>query len=632
VSETARVHHAGAQGRPPGASGGLERRRRRRRGRRSARRAFLSLFSPRLPFVALFFATIDLRSLPPSPVASFQQLDLNWFFGKIGRQESEDILHECAEDALMIRVSTMMGYFALSKVEAKTKKFTHVLIAPCAAGYKLENSTDKGTYTSVPHIIRESPIASGCKPAGMLTSRRPRDPDAMNVPTASMPKASTGRNAVASKRNMKRAMTQAANISKAKAAAAAKAKVKAAEPAPAPKPAPAPVPKIAAPKGPTGPKPVFPTAPVVAQPKASDGVPEENTYGKAPAPPAIDAATGQEENTYGKAPAPPAASAGPTIDAATGQEENTYGKAPAPPAASAVPVVNTPAAPAIDAATGQEENTYGKAPAPPTPGAPSLGLPPSFGGPPAIDAATGQEENTYGKAPAPPAAQPTIDTSTGQEENTYGKAPAPPGPADAGLTYGKSPAPAASGPAAPIGTREHVVDEIMNTERDYSNSLGLLMKHYVAPLQQELRDEQMGGGKPTLSQQDLDSLFSNLSALLDTSYNLLNTLEARKRETGGKYLVGDVFKQLADDFKIYTTYCCNHPAALLTYQRLVSSSSSFAEMEKRITATPDMQNIDLCGYLIKPVQRIMKYPLLLSELVKHTEEGNYMSLSLGELC
>jgi hypothetical protein len=120
--------------------------------------------------------------------------------------------------------------------------------------------------------------------------------------------------------------------------------------------------------------------------------------------------------------------------------------------------------------------------------------------------------------------------------------------------------------------RAKIIDEIITTERDYATDLGVMLKFYIVPLRKD----------KILSEDDLKFLFSNVSEILDVNYSVLNQFEQRKRrkEGGKKYVIADVFAKMAEDFKIYTTYCINHPMALSTLERVRVTNSNFAVFEK----------------------------------------------------
>ena len=61
---------------------------------------------------------------------------------------------------------------------------------------------------------------------------------------------------------------------------------------------------------------------------------------------------------------------------------------------------------------------------------------------------------------------------------------------------------------------------------------------------------------------------------------------------------------------MYTTYCANQPKALSALDRL-SKTPAFAEFLQESLLNPETRALTLFSFLIKPIQRICKYPLLL---------------------
>lgn len=68
---------------------------------------------------------------------------------------------------------------------------------------------------------------------------------------------------------------------------------------------------------------------------------------------------------------------------------------------------------------------------------------------------------------------------------------------------------------------------------------------------------------------------------------------------------------------MYAIYCSNHENANKLYEKLLASNAQFAEwIAAQKLNNPAVKGAGLESYLIKPVQRLCRYPLLLKELVK----------------
>jgi len=82
--------------------------------------------------------------------------------------------------------------------------------------------------------------------------------------------------------------------------------------------------------------------------------------------------------------------------------------------------------------------------------------------------------------------------------------------------------------------------------------------------------------------------------------------------------------------KMYLLYCSNYAYALTKLEDL-KSSKSFSKFLITQFQRPESRCLHLDSFLIKPVQRICKYPLLLKELIKYTDESNkdYNNLKNG---
>lgn len=153
-----------------------------------------------------------------------------------------------------------------------------------------------------------------------------------------------------------------------------------------------------------------------------------------------------------------------------------------------------------------------------------------------------------------------------------------------------------------------VLQELVETERDYVRDLDLLCTLYVRPL----------GDGEMISEADHAQLFANVEQVRILNRSLLERLSAA--QSVGE--VGAMFLSMSDYLKSYSAYCCNQNRALDTLTRLKEKNREFASFADYCLARPEARGLPLAAFLVKPMQRICKYPLLLRELVKRLPEGS----------
>lgn len=165
--------------------------------------------------------------------------------------------------------------------------------------------------------------------------------------------------------------------------------------------------------------------------------------------------------------------------------------------------------------------------------------------------------------------------------------------------------------------REKILNEILQTEKDYVNDLGVIINVYCKEL--------TTNGIITPEQEK--TLFSNIEELEELNRVVLGKFEARFKavqEAGAPLAIinlGDIFLQMSDQLKWYTDYCANQPQALSMLDYLTAGNKDFQTYcdtmmnnKKEIS-----RGLSLLSFLIKPVQRLCKYPLLLRELINLTD-------------
>ncbi|XP_030058784.1 dynamin-binding protein isoform X2 [Microcaecilia unicolor] len=160
--------------------------------------------------------------------------------------------------------------------------------------------------------------------------------------------------------------------------------------------------------------------------------------------------------------------------------------------------------------------------------------------------------------------------------------------------------------------RSKVIEELHQTERDYIRDLETCVEQIMAPLQ-----------RAQIYNVDFDGLFGNIHAVINVSKKLLNALETSDS-------VGTVFLAHRTELEdVYKEYCQNHEEAIALLEgyekddKIQKHLLEYLETVKSLYREWGCTNyINLGSFLIKPVQRIMRYPLLLMELLNATPESH----------
>ncbi|XP_051925285.1 dynamin-binding protein isoform X3 [Hippocampus zosterae] len=161
--------------------------------------------------------------------------------------------------------------------------------------------------------------------------------------------------------------------------------------------------------------------------------------------------------------------------------------------------------------------------------------------------------------------------------------------------------------------RSKVIEEMLQTEKDYIKDLQMCVLEIIEPLK-----------KKQVKNVDFDGLFGNINSVIDLSQRLFETLE----ETDS---IGKVFLDFKTELEgAYNVYCQNHDDAislLESYEKDENIQRHVLDCLERLRAIyrewGKTNYINLGSFLIKPVQRVMRYPLLLAELLGATPESHH---------
>ncbi|XP_029385673.1 guanine nucleotide exchange factor DBS isoform X3 [Echeneis naucrates] len=155
--------------------------------------------------------------------------------------------------------------------------------------------------------------------------------------------------------------------------------------------------------------------------------------------------------------------------------------------------------------------------------------------------------------------------------------------------------------------RRHVMNELLETERAYVEELLCVMQGYAS----EMDNPAMSHLIPAPLQNKKEILFGNMPEIYH--FHKRTFLRELEQYTDCPQLVGRCFLERMTDLQIYEKYCHNKPRSESLW-RQCSDCAFFQECQKKLE-----HKLGLDSYLLKPVQRITKYQLLLKEMLKYSK-------------
>eukprot|EP00039_Didymoeca_costata_P029356 m.24317 g.24317 ORF g.24317 m.24317 type:complete len:987 (-) comp7596_c0_seq1:197-3157(-) len=158
--------------------------------------------------------------------------------------------------------------------------------------------------------------------------------------------------------------------------------------------------------------------------------------------------------------------------------------------------------------------------------------------------------------------------------------------------------------------RDHILQELIGTECGYVKILKCICEKYK-PLFTE--------HKNLFSSGDEEAVFINIDKLLAIHEQLLVGLEAAMESAHGRR-VAPVFDKVASDLRAYGLFCAKLPEATQRIKKLMTDSKILKVLDSAKQKTEF--RFGLAELLAVPFQRILKYPLLLNDLVKHTPDNH----------
>ncbi|XP_014344125.1 rho guanine nucleotide exchange factor 26 isoform X2 [Latimeria chalumnae] len=159
--------------------------------------------------------------------------------------------------------------------------------------------------------------------------------------------------------------------------------------------------------------------------------------------------------------------------------------------------------------------------------------------------------------------------------------------------------------------RQEAIFEVISSEHSYLHSIEILIRMFKDS--KELSD--------TMTKTERHHLFSNITDVFEASKKFLKELDARHQRNVLMDDISDIVERHAmSTFDPYVKYCSNEVYQQRTLQKLLGTNPSFKEVLSRIESHSDCRNLPMISFLILPMQRVTRLPLLMDTICQKTPE------------
>ena len=163
--------------------------------------------------------------------------------------------------------------------------------------------------------------------------------------------------------------------------------------------------------------------------------------------------------------------------------------------------------------------------------------------------------------------------------------------------------------------------EILSTEQDYLRNLETIHEIFIVPMAE----------RGLNSDEKVKELFGTLIKLIPLAKNVISELKKCRFKSPLMVGVGDMFTLESESFRgPYSEYFKGYTKALENLQQRKKKDSQLSSFLKEVSTNPKLRKISLDGYLLTPVQRVMKYPVLLDAVLKYCPPTNPEHASLKQ--
>uniref|UniRef100_A0A7N9AUS9 Intersectin 2b n=1 Tax=Mastacembelus armatus TaxID=205130 RepID=A0A7N9AUS9_9TELE len=163
--------------------------------------------------------------------------------------------------------------------------------------------------------------------------------------------------------------------------------------------------------------------------------------------------------------------------------------------------------------------------------------------------------------------------------------------------------------------RQGYIHELLESEERYVEDLQIVLEVFYKPMLESGR----------LNEAEMAMIFVNWKDLLACNTKFLKALRVRKKMGGENMpvqMIGDILAAELSHMQPYIRFCsCQINGATLLQNR-TDNEPDFKNFLKKIATDYRCKGMPLSSFLLKPMQRITRYPLHIKNILECTAEGH----------
>uniref|UniRef100_A0A1D1Z1D3 Rho1 guanine nucleotide exchange factor 2 n=1 Tax=Anthurium amnicola TaxID=1678845 RepID=A0A1D1Z1D3_9ARAE len=167
--------------------------------------------------------------------------------------------------------------------------------------------------------------------------------------------------------------------------------------------------------------------------------------------------------------------------------------------------------------------------------------------------------------------------------------------------------------------RQEVLFEIIKTEYEYVRDLRLIEEYFINPIKQAEESY-----RKRIVPENLNKVFNSISYFLFIHEVISNCLNERQENQFPLVRsISDILLSYVWVFRAYAPYLINYEDALRELDECIRKKDKLGRLVRKQQKSPSCRNMPLTTYLLKPFQRLLKYPLLITNLLKGTDKEGF---------